>query len=527
MKLILRKLPYKYVLFIPLILCLLYFMPFVYRYHGYHDWLIGDHLTTPIAQSTSKCRGEGRATVCEFTNLCVDSKHGAYIVNQEDISVMANVMNSDEISDIFWKPAVRSSYPEKVQYINDTVFIYGLYAPYHFSHWMFNGLLPLYSMMRTYNATRNAWLMRVCTADYQPSLAIPQDISFLTDGKEIVFNYDDMLTEMQVMPPTVPICFANAVVGAGNLCSLIYCEKNIPAEHYEQFRNDILNYFIHNGKWENYMQKEQADKRVLSCINNTKIYTPDNGDINIENNANTPVIGVLQRYRNRYILNAEELINALVNQKYTVKFFNFDIGCSLPATAKLLEDVDILITSHGNGIGDAIFMAPKTTVISIDSRFYSEAWFTYVHTASGRRFYNFQCESSDCQVADIEMAKQVLEREGVVNLTYYELLEFVGPKYPDRLITKYFAGNGEVYYRYAKNATRLVDVDKLVRFVKEILEEVPLVNNKSFVELCEIGKCCGPWCDVAMERNVFKKGNAWGGEERQTGTSVINWKAAA
>ncbi|RIB14859.1 hypothetical protein C2G38_2094660, partial [Gigaspora rosea] len=145
------------------------------------------------------------------------------------------------------------------------------------------------------------------------------------------------------------------------------------------------------------MQKKQADKRVFACINSTKIYTSDNG----ENDANNLVIGVLQRYRNRYILNAEELINALVKQKYTVKFLNFDVGCSLPTTAKLLEDVDVLISSHGNGIGDAIFMAPKTSVLSIDSRFYTEPWFTYVHTASGRRFYNFECVSSDCQVADI------------------------------------------------------------------------------------------------------------------------------
>ncbi|CAG8750738.1 7373_t:CDS:2, partial [Gigaspora margarita] len=493
------------------------------RYHGYHDWLIGDHSTTPLAQSTSKCQGKGRATVCEFTNLCVDRKHGVYIVNQDDISLMANVMNSDEASDFFWKPAVRSSHPEKVQYINDTVFVYGLYAPFHFSHWMFNGLLPLYSMMRTYNATRNAWLMQIHIVDDQPSRMIPQDISFLTDGKEIVFNYENMLTEMQVMPPTVPICFANAVVGAGNRCSLYYCEKNIPAEHYDQFRNDILNHFIHNGQWENYMHKEQADKRVFACINSTKIYTSDNG----ENDANTPVIGVLQRYHNRHILNAEELINALVKQKYTVKFLNFDVGCSLPTTAKLLEDVDILISSHGNGIGDAIFMAPKTSILSIDSRFYSEPWFAYVHTASGRRFYNFECESSDCQVADIELAKQVLEQEGVT-LTHYELLEYVGPKYPTRLINKYFAGDDKgAYSRYTKDVARLVDVEKLVRFVKEILEEMPLIKNKSFVELCEIGKCCGPWCDGALEKNVFKKGNAWGGEERQTANGVTNWKAAA
>ncbi|CAG8531417.1 17067_t:CDS:2 [Racocetra fulgida] len=368
--------------------------------------------------------------------------------------------------------------------------------------------------------------MRVHILVHQPSQTIPQDISFLTDGKEIVFNYEDLLTETQVMPPNVPICFANSVVGAGNRCSLNYCEKNIPTEHYEQFRNDILKHFIHNGQWEKYIQKKHVDQRELACINSTKIYTPDNSDINIDNKTNTPIIGVLQRYHNRYILNAEELINALVKQKYTVKFFNFDVGCSLPTTAKLLEDVDILIGSHGNGMGDGIFMAPKTTVISIDTRFYSEPWFTYIHTASGRRFYNFQCESGDCQVADFELAKQLFERYGV-DMTYHDLLEYMGPKYPSRIIDKYFAGDGRFYSDYyEKDAIRRVEVEKLVRFVNEILEELPLVKNKSFVELCEIGKCCGPWCNEALERNVFKKGNAWGGEERTLSAGVINWKAA-
>ncbi|CAG8787611.1 14517_t:CDS:2, partial [Racocetra fulgida] len=317
-------------------------------------------------------------------------------------------------------------------------------------------------MMRTYNATRNAWIMRAHVTDYEPSRTAPEDISFLTDGKDIVFSYDDLLTETQVMPPNVPICFANAVAGAGNRCSLYYCENNIPTEHFEQFRNDILKHFIHNGQWEKYIQKKHVDQRALACINSTRIYTPDNSyiNINIDNKINTPVIGVLQRYHSRYILNAEELINTLVKQRYTVKFFNFDVGCSLPTTAKLLENVDILIGSHGNGLGDAIFMAPKTTVISIDTRFYSEPWFAYIHTASGRRFYNFQCESSDCQVADLELVKQLFDKYGV-NMTYYELLEFIGPKVPSRLIDKHLARDDYLYRVYAKNAIRRVEVEKL------------------------------------------------------------------
>ncbi|CAG8658436.1 8946_t:CDS:2, partial [Paraglomus occultum] len=305
----------------------------------------------------------------------------AFIVNRNDIAKPANVMNSDEQSDAFWKPKVKYSYPWRVRYINDTVFVYGLYAPFHFSHWMFNGLLPLYSIMRSYKATRDAWLLRAHMVDHQRNRTIPEDISFLTDGKDIVFDSDDILTEMQVVPSSIPICFARAVV---------------------------------------------------------------------------------------------------VKQDYTVKFLNFDVGCSLPATAKLLEDVDILITPHGNGLGDAIFMAPKTTVISIDTRFYSETWFAFIHTAAGRRFYNFQCDSSECQVADFEMAKKQLQKDGI-EMSYHELMEYLGPEYPYRLIDKYYPGEDKWgYLRYAKDAIRRVNVEKLVKFVNEIVEEWPMVQSKPF-----------------------------------------------
>ncbi|CAG8800251.1 13584_t:CDS:2 [Racocetra persica] len=38
----------------------------------------------------------------------------------------------------------------------------------------------------------------------------------------------------------------------------------------------------------------------------------------------------------------------------------------------------------------------------------------------------------------------------------------------------------------AKNTIRRVEVEKLVRFVNKILEELLLVKNKSFVKLCKL-----------------------------------------
>jgi len=111
-------------------------------------------------------------------------------------------------------------------------------------------------------------------------------------------------------------------------------------------------------------------------------------------------------------------------------------------------------------------------------------------------------------------------------MSYYDLMEYLGPEYPYRLIDKYYPGEDKGgYSRYAKDAMRRVDVEKLVKFVNEIVEEWPMVQNKSFVELCEMGKCCGPYCDYVMKRNVFGKGNAWGGVEHPIDAAAINWKA--
>ena len=60
-----------------------------------------------------------------------------------------NLMSSDEESDQIWQPRMeRSSWfggkTVKAHYVNDTVFVHSFYSPYHFSHWLFNGMAPLY-----------------------------------------------------------------------------------------------------------------------------------------------------------------------------------------------------------------------------------------------------------------------------------------------------------------------------------------------------------------------------------------------
>nr|CAG8547931.1 1116_t:CDS:10 [Entrophospora candida] len=389
-------------------------------------------------ESEWKCTGKGRGRICEVTNFCVDS---AFILGDKKQAIdfsstipKINIMSSDEPSDHYYQPNVRKLsdfQSHKIQYINDTIFVYGLYAPYHFSHWLYNGLIPLYSTMREFNATRRSWILRV---DNSLRTHSGHDTMFLADeGKEIVNHLNEIQTPQQVLAPRTPICFARGV------------------------------------------------------------------------------LGILQRYNSRRILNLDKLIDALINDqggghKFIVKLLDFDSGCSLQETAKLLSDIDILVTPHGNGIGAALFMQKNTTVISLDSRHYYEYWFSYIFTSVGRRFYNFECQEGDCQVADFELAKKVLDRNGVT-LEYFELLEFLGPEIPKNLNLDL-----AIYAEYAKDANRRVTIDRLLRFIKnDVVNEnvIKLVNEIDYVELCKIGKCCGPDCEYVINRNVFGKLNSW------------------
>jgi hypothetical protein len=57
-----------------------------------------------------------------------------------------NLLSSDEDSDSFWQPRLQRSWRKVIRahYVNETVFVHGLYSPFHFSHWLYNGMIPLY-----------------------------------------------------------------------------------------------------------------------------------------------------------------------------------------------------------------------------------------------------------------------------------------------------------------------------------------------------------------------------------------------
>lgn len=57
-----------------------------------------------------------------------------------------NLLSAAEEADAYWQPRLQRSWRNVIQahFVNETVFVHGLFSPFHFSHWLYNGMLPLY-----------------------------------------------------------------------------------------------------------------------------------------------------------------------------------------------------------------------------------------------------------------------------------------------------------------------------------------------------------------------------------------------
>ncbi|KAF9941267.1 hypothetical protein BGZ67_005502 [Mortierella alpina] len=215
-----------------------------------------------LAEQDKETKLNRRSRQCVVENLCVDRK-GAFIRSNGLWSrknmPKVNLMSSDEESDDFWQPRLERSWRKVIHahFVNETVFVHGLYSPFHFSHWLYNGMIPLYSTMKRFGGTKNSWTFRGGRFKYDPidrQGAWEMDHFFET-GKELVLSQAEMSTPFQSLPPAdAPICFRRAVIGLGSQCALSYCENNIPAEIYKGFREEISEYYWSSPEtWERHL----------------------------------------------------------------------------------------------------------------------------------------------------------------------------------------------------------------------------------------------------------------------------------
>ena len=443
---------------------------------------------TVIEESKWTCTGAGQNQVCTFTNFCVDKHNGPFIISASqppEINLINVGGGSGEL--IWFKPETKQR-TIKAHHINETLFVYGLYSPFHFSHFLYNGLMPLFSMMKEMKAPSTSWTLRGATYWNEHT---PIDL-VLPSGKDIVLEQADVLTSRQLLPSRKPMCFSKAVVGTGNRCSLYYCDNQIPTEHYQEFKDFVFKQLV------------EPDNPCAA----TRVTYKKTGQYRI---------GILNRKKSRHITNVPELIarlSALEKKKdgidYSIVTIDFEKGCDIVNTANVVKDLDILIAPFGNGLGAGLFMKNDATLISIPSRYYSEDWFKYPMTAIGRRMFDFKCDSGACQQYEEARAAKILKDYNIV-LNTTEMMNFVSSSYPRDVLLKYLPED-KIYgpiAAYHKDVERRIDVDRFLPFLKTIMDNKP-PSDMPFPETCKKENvCCDLDCQGPLDRNVFGKNNAW------------------
>ncbi|CAO3617134.1 unnamed protein product [Cunninghamella blakesleeana] len=366
-----------------------------------------------------------------------------------------NMINTGEGEDMWFTPKVLSR--RRVKNIDQTLFVYGLYSPFHFSHYLYNGLMPLYSTIKEYKADEDSsntlWTLRAKTYWNEHT---PVDMSIWPNQQDIVLEEEDVLNSKQMLPHRLPMCFSKAVVGTGNRCSLWYCENDIPHNHYMSFREDVF--------------KTPLDEENNACLKTTIHY--GSGD------SSKTKIAILNRKKSRHITNLHELVNAIVENipDVTVSLIDFDGGCDLRSTAHLVEDADIFIAPFGNGLGAGLFMKkPKATIISIESRWYTESWFYWPMTSIGVRLYSFECTNSSCQEYDLNLVKSIDP-----NITYSDALQVMVKENP--------SVDYSIYGNYRKQVSRRVDIEQFIPYLKDKISRNDYDCHKDL-------------CQPSMERN--------------------------
>lgn len=437
--------------------------------------------TETIPISSWSCRGKDRNRICEFTNFCIDRNTGPFIIHPNRQPPKINMGNVGEEGDYWFEPK-RVAEPLHAIRMNQTLFVYGLYSPFHFSHFLYNGLMPLFSTMIDYNVLPNDWTLRVDTYWNKHTVI---DLVLPTD-KDMVLESKDVLTDRQMKPSYQPMCFARAVVGTGNRCSLWYCDSHIPSTHYASFKQYVFS------------KPHEAENSCLTSV--------------IEHKATGKYrIGLLNRKHTRHITNMPELIDRLKQEgDFAIESIDFDqSACDIVHTAQAVKDLDILIAPFGNGLGAGLFMKEDAALISISARWYSEDWFKYPMTAIGRRIFNYECDRTECQEFEPELAASILKNYDV-KLNETEMNSFVTEQYAGEVMSRYLPGREwDPIHQYHKDVSRKVDVDKFLPYLRMVLENKPN-KNMTYPETCQKENvCCDTDCGGPLERNILKEPNPW------------------
>ncbi|OZJ05152.1 hypothetical protein BZG36_02197 [Bifiguratus adelaidae] len=350
--------------------------------------------------------GEGldaeRTRICEYRNFCVDVDRGGFLIQKSNSTHQelptVNIMASPKERDVYWSAQVFSAPPTThYGYIDDTVFIYGLdegeganlTEGWRSSNAIYEGLLPLWSIMQQYGATSNSWLFRpdpittIAKKDIRPAPAV--DMSYIfPHGREIVLNEDSITTRFQILAPksTVPMCFARAIVGLGNRCGHDYCSKKISASDVTSLKQQIKGAFA--------ADLEQKETQELAA------------ETGMEFNFLPNVTIVNYSYESR-VENLKDLERPLREAGFNVRKIELPDGSLLSVLDAVyaFAHSEIIIAPQSPILAQAALFAPEmSTLISISNQ-QAQPAVSALQTPirlSGHRTYDSICTASNCTV---------------------------------------------------------------------------------------------------------------------------------
>lgn len=147
----------------------------------------------------------------------------------------------------------------------------------------------------------------------------------------------------------------------------------------------------------------------------------------------------------------------------------------LTTVATLFSHLDVLITPHGNGLGNAIFMNATTSlVISVNARLSGgDPWFEPIMHDMGMKFISWTCDRDECVMTNAKLLREcqwkcscrlsIDESDAILHLRSPKQLEK-----PNALATQCVKC---VLSCYTRDVERKLNVDDLTMLVSSYASE--------------------------------------------------------
>ncbi|KAK3810865.1 MAG: hypothetical protein J3Q66DRAFT_350396 [Benniella sp.] len=446
-----------------------------------------------ITSKMPSIRGAGfdRETICTVQNLCVDAERGAWVhpAKGSEEFPWINVVPADPGSDAYYRPLVLDQFPTSTyRFVDETIFIYG-HDPTNGPSWTLNNLLPLHSIMASYEGSRSSWFMQVSGQEHNNSERRQKyrqlddqnqilDVYLLAPyGHEIVLSPQKPLATHQISAPSkhFPTCFAKAVVGMQSRCTRPFCENLIGGSDLtESLRTRVLDVLSPAM-----LRYQKVDPDIVHAPVGESVPIVSQDDLTVAEGESAPrskiQVALLGRYGNTSIPNANMLELSLLAKGFDAKTIHLDYPSKigLAQAAQLFRNQSILVAPQGDALGYSTWMAPGTVIISILPRFTrSSKIYTDRMMVFGKRFFAWDCQNENCVQEDRDLAHECIE----AIQSSYEEQEITAQEFEDFVSMRQDFRQRSVAWKaisdcFTRDVNRRINVEELTTLIEDLAKD--------------------------------------------------------